>query len=181
MAPHKPRLLCTAEVPSVLLYEDIATSPREVHWLDLSDGEPKPAPGKPVIHTQNNDIEDMCFVQYENKKLLIVADYHEGISAFNTETDEQEWIVCGQLSGMEKDLDPQGVTTDGRGHLFVSDARNLCVHVLSATDGSYITCLLKGKESPLGKDLGMIRWCEKIKSLILTSDWRDLKIINLQF
>ena len=60
VAPHDPYRMCSA-TPSKLLYVDTPTN--EVHWLDLSESQPKPAAGKSVIHLGPDLIADMCFVQ----------------------------------------------------------------------------------------------------------------------
>ena len=137
LTPHAPGILCQGTV-STLLYEDTTRSPREVQWLDLSDGEPKPAAGKPVIHTQNNDIEDMCFVQYGEESLLVVADTEQGLFAYNTEKDKLEWRVAEYLPGNKRDMTVMGVTTDGRGHLFVVDCDNERIQMFSVSDGQYL-------------------------------------------
>ena len=69
VAPHEPVMLCAAKLSS-LLYVDWSKMPFEVHWLDLSDTQPKPAAEKSVIHTQHRNITDMCYVQNGDKELL---------------------------------------------------------------------------------------------------------------
>ena len=61
VAPHEAVMLCAAKSSS-LLYVDWSKIPFEVHWLDLSESQPKPANGKSVIHTQHRNITDMCYV-----------------------------------------------------------------------------------------------------------------------
>ena len=78
MAPHDPYRMCSV-TPSTLLYVDAPTA--EVHWLDLSESQPKPAAGKSVIHLGPGFIQDMCFVQTGDKSLLAVASDEDGISA----------------------------------------------------------------------------------------------------
>ena len=60
---------------------------------------------------------------------------------------------------MEYDMRPVGVTTDGRGHLYVADWKNDCVHMFSVSDGLYMGCLLKGSE--IAGNPENIRWCKK--------------------
>ena len=78
---------------------DESKGPRDVHWLDLAESQPKPVTGKSVIHTQNKHINDMCFVQDGDKQLLVVAAADEGLFAYNTGNDEVEWKVDGCLFG----------------------------------------------------------------------------------
>ena len=123
VAPHIPFRLCAA-TPSTLLCADTSKQQWEIHWLDLSELEPKQAVGKCVIHVANNTpTNDLCFTKNGDRQLLIVI-CADGIVAYNTETDKVEWEVHGTLPRMERAMDPRGVTTDGRGHLFVGDFKN---------------------------------------------------------
>ena len=142
--PHKPGELCA--VGLYLLYKDL--SKYEFYWLDLSDGQPKPAAGKPVTHTRNDDNEEMCFVQYGEKCLLVVAGGDEGLFAYNTDTDKLEWKVEGELPGMKYRFSAFGVTTDRCGHLYVAEGSygNRCIQMFSASDGRYLGRLMKGVE-----------------------------------
>ena len=62
---------------------------------------------------------------------------------------------------MEYDMRPVGVTTDGRGHLYVADWKNDCVHKFSVSDGLYMGCLLKGSE--IAGNPENIRWCKNYR------------------
>ena len=165
VAPHNPEALY-AVTPSTLLYTDSSKSPRDIHWLDLSELQPKPAAGKRVIHTKQHKIYDMCCTQDGDEQLLVVTARHDGLFAYNTITGKLEWKVDGKLPGMEKDIDCIGVTMDKNGHLFVCDYSNgnKCIHLFRASDGQYLGCLIKDE-----KELGapaLIHWCENTSSLI---------------
>ena len=166
MAPHKPGKLLYTAASSTLLYEDKSKTPHEVHWLDLSGTLPKPAAGKRVIHTQEHYFCYMCFVQFIDKQLLVVA-CGEGLFAYDTGTDKLAYKVSGRCSGMEKDIHPMGITADGRGHLFVCDwlYGNNCIQMFSASDGQYLGCFMKDEEI-LGTPAKMY-WCEKTSSLVV--------------
>ena len=155
VAPHKPGAL-HAVTPSTLLYLDGSKSPFEVHWLDLSESQPKPAAGKQVIHIKQNDIYDMCCAQDGDKQLLILADGQQELLAYNTNTDKLEWKAHRKPPGMEKDMEVIGLTTDKRGHLFVCDFKkgNKCIHLFWASDSQYLGCLMKDEE--LGAQVGSI-------------------------
>ena len=84
VAPHKPGVMCAA-TPPILLYVDASKSPRDVHWLDLSESQPKPAAGKRVIHAQQDIFRDMSFTMNGNKQLLLVAGGDGGLFAYDTE------------------------------------------------------------------------------------------------
>ena len=120
-----------------------------------------PAAGKLVIPTPLYWIYDMCYVKDGDKQLLVVSAGGEGLHAYNTVTDELEWKVEGKLPGMGKKMDAWGVTTDGRGHLFLADYEN-GIQMFS-TAGRYLGCLI-GDE-----DLGSphrVRWCDETSSIL---------------
>ena len=178
-----PYTMCVAG-PSSLLYADGATSPLEVHWLDLSGSEPKPAVRKRVIHLQQANINDMCFAQDGDKQLLVVADINEGLFAYNTETDKLKWSVKGKQPGMDKELEAFGVTTDGSGHLFVCDwiNGNRCIQMFAVSNGQYLGCLMKDMKA-LG-DPGKIWWCEKTRTLVAACELKAkwcIYVIDIQF
>ena len=83
VAPYQPGRMCTGATPSTLMYVNLSTIPVQVHCLDLSGSDPKPAVGKPVIHTQQGWIDDMCCVKDGDKQLLVLA-AEEGLHAYNT-------------------------------------------------------------------------------------------------
>ena len=167
---------------STLIYVDGSRKPFEVHWLDLNELKPKPAAGKSVIHTQLDEIKDICFVQDGVKHLLIVAARDAGLFAYNTETDKLEWKVDDKVSGREKALDARGVTTDEHGHLFVADYTNECIHMFSTSEGYYLGRLIKGVET-LGNP-GRVHWSADTSSLLaacfLQGKWH-LQLINIQY
>ena len=75
---------------------------------------------------------------------------------------------------MHKDINPNGITTDGRGNLFVCDNNNGCVQKFS-TDGSYLgTVLPEAEEKELGQPW-KIRWCDDLSVLFVVymkgNDW----------
>ena len=182
-APHKPTKLSTAG-GSTLVYADASKKPVEVHWLDLSDAQPKPAAGKRVIQTEIDYIADMCFIHEGNKHLLIVAEPDEGIFAYNTETDRLEWKVGAKALGMENSMGVCGVTTDGRGHLFVADymSENKCIQIFSVSDGKYLGRLMKGVET-IGNS-GKVHWNAETSSLLAACYFQNkwhLQWINIQY
>ena len=152
---------------STLLYMDVSKYPYDFHWLDLSGSKPKPAAGKRIIHVYQRKLSGMCFVKHGNKKLVICITYEKGVFAYNAETDELEWMAVGEVPGMERPLGwfATRVTTDGRGHLFVGDDAQNCIHIFLVSDGSYIGCF---------EDMDMdepyaVGWCEETSSLVCTA------------
>ena len=149
--------------------------------MDLTGREPKEATDKRIFHVQEAFILDMCCVQDEGKQFFAAAADILGVSSYNTETGKREWNVRGRvdLSGMEKDMSACGVTTDGRGHLFVGDMNNKCIQMFSVSDGQYLGCLIRDLGDP-----ARIRWWEEKSSLFvmcyLQNKWH-LKVINVQY
>ena len=181
VAPHEPVMLCKA-TPSSLLYADWSKIPFEVQWWDLSDAQPKPAAGKRVIHTQQRNIRDMCYVQNGGKEFLIIAAGREGVFAYNTLLDKLEWKLDGTLPGMEKDIAACRVATDGLGQLFVADYDNRCIQMFSVSDGSYLRCLVVKGAKSLGRP-DKIRYCKKSSRLLSMCWWKGswhLKMISVE-
>ena len=181
VALREPVMLCATKLSS-LLYVDWSKIPFEVHWLDLSESQPKPANGKSVIHTQHRNITDMCYVQNGGKELLIIAAFREGVFAYNTLLNKLEWKMDRKPAGMEKGIAAYGVAADGRGHLYIADYDNHCIQMFSVSDGSYLRCLVVKGAKSLGRP-DKIRWCEKSSSLLSTCWWKGswhLKMINVE-
>ena len=174
VSPHQPGRLCPSSQTS-LLYVDYAKTPREVRWLDCSTTPPKLAtvtntmtstPGPKITHvTQHEDIHSMCCVQYGGKHLLVVTHASRGVSAYNTETDRLDWCITRKVLGVESEINASAVTADGRGHLFICDNNNSCVHMLSA-DGQLLGTLQKEGRQGLGAPM-RVRWSNRTASLIL--------------
>ena len=167
MAPHQPYRLSTSS-PSTLLYVNRSKEPREVRVVDCSGTKPKAVEGKNVIRTKQASISDMCAVQDGERQLLVVTDSgkHGGVYAYNTATDVLEWSVKGKLEGMDEEMDAQGVTTDGRGDLFVCDPKNECIQMFCVRDGAYMGAVMRQEEQEL-KYPRQIQWCETTSSLVV--------------
>ena len=90
----------------------------------------------------------MVGVQKDTDELIIGIIIYKAIHCYNTTTKSLKWSVAGKLPGMKNGLDTKGVTTDGRGHLFVTDgfSGNRCIQMFSISDGQYLGCLIKGGE-----------------------------------
>ena len=113
----------------------------------------------------------MCYVQNGGKEFLIIAAGREGVFAYNTLLDKLEWKVDGTLPEMKKDIAAYGVATDGHSHLFVADYDNRCIQMFSASDGSYLRCLVVKGAKSLGQP-DKIRWCEKSSFLLSICWWK---------
>ena len=74
--------------------------------------------------------------------------------------------MVGNVHGMKKPIGAQGVTTDGRGHLFVCDVHNACVQMFSVADARYMGTVLKDCAQDIGTPR-LIRWCKNTLSLVV--------------
>ena len=169
---HLPRHLCMAG-PSTLLYENLSTTPCEVRWLDCSTSRPKAASAVKVTHTEQNNIWDMCTVQYRGKLLLITTCGSNGVFAYNTEADKLSWRTTH--SGSRRQIGADSVTTDGHSRIFVSDYINKCVRMFSL-EGTHLRSLLRDRRN---SELQM-RWCNGISSLMvaqLRGEKYDINIV----
>ena len=164
VAPHQPGRMCSVS-PSKILYEDRSGNPCRVHWLDCSELPPKPAAGKTSIITRQDIIWDMCLGKHKGKHVLITSRSYDGIFAYSTKTNRLLWRISGSLTGMERVLGAEGITTDSNGHLFVSDYRNKCIQMFSL-EGVYMKPIIKGQSQSLSEPV-QIRWCNHMSSLIV--------------
>ena len=104
------------------------------------------------------------------------------ISAYDTQTDTLEWNIDGQLPGMQGIMQTCGVTSDGRGHLFVADYGNTQIQMFSVSDGQYLGYLMIDKEklrSPV-----RVYWCKKLSSLVYINRWYfeyHIYVIKVQY
>ena len=158
---------------------DGSKKPFQVCRLDLSESKPKPASGKGIIHTQLDDMFDICFVQDGDKQLLVVAAFEAGLFAYNIKRRKLEWKVDGKVDGMEQVLDADGVTTDESGHLLVADSGNECIQMFSASDGQYLGFLMKGVEI-IGDPI-RVHWSTETSSVLAACSLQDTFSWHLQF
>ena len=200
VAPHEPGVMCTGAAPSILLFVDASKKPREVHWLDLSNGQPKPSTGKSIIRIRKMFTDDICFVQWGKRQLLTVVaaaeneadDSDDEVFAYDTVRGQLEWKADDKSSGMEKKMKATGATADGCGHLFVGDWMygNKCIQMFSVSDGQYLGCLMRDGQyigRMMIKDMGYpgkLCWCEKTSNLLAAYSLEDkwhLRVINVQW
>ena len=96
-----------------------------------------------VTNTREKYIEDICCVEDGDEQLFITThSLDRRLCAYNSRANEREWVIKGK--------DIQGVTTDGRGHLFVCNSDKGCVQVYT-TDGQYLGVLISEGDGGLGK------------------------------
>ena len=163
VAPHKPGALCAVS-SSMLAYTYYSKNPRQLHWLDCSEPEPKLL----GIHANTNlsYVQDMCLAELENESLLIVisCDANELIHAYNSTTGQLQWSAQKKIpSGIFRS---NFVAGDSNGRLFVNDHTNKCIQMFSASDGQYPGCFMKQGDQGLGV-IWQLRWCEATSSFVV--------------
>ena len=134
--PHQPELICSVS-PSVLVYKDTSTRPVQLHWLDCSGAKPKLL--GITANASLNSVHDMCVLQSENEKLLIVIsrDRNE-IQVYNCSTGQLKYSIEKKIpSGSFVSF---GVAGDGDDHLFITDYKNNCIYMFSVSDGHWGVC-----------------------------------------
>ena len=169
----RPGRMCTTSSASssssnnMLVYVDHKKHPHEAKWLDCSTSPPEPAEDAGSVHVQHDLIWDLCctFVKNGNQRLLVTTGGFDGINAHNVGTDKLEWSLKGGISGVEDEMTAKGVTSDGRGHLFVCDENNKCVHVFT-TSGDLVGTVLREGEQGVGRPR-LIHCCDGSSSLIV--------------
>ena len=169
----RPGRMCTSSSASssssnnMLVYVDHKKHPHEVQWLDCSKSPPEPAEEPGSVHVQHDLVWDLCcaFVRNGKQRLLITTGGFDGINGHNAGTDKLEWSLKGGISGVEDEMTAEGVTSNGRGHLFVCDENNKCVHVFT-TSGDLVGTVLREGEQGLGRPR-LIHWCDGSSSLIV--------------
>lgn len=145
--------------PSTLLC--VNKNRRRMHWIDCSTREHKILS---VTRTSHIDIQDMCIVQQDGKQILVTSNSFAGLNAYDVTSGVVSWSVIGRPPGMAEQLCSVGVATDKRGHLFVCDSSNKCIHIFT-TSGNYMGPILKNH--PLGTPQ-LVRWHEQ-KSLLIVA------------
>ena len=98
--------------------------------------------------------------------LLVVARLDDGVFAYTLDGGELKWKVSGKLPEMEREIDARGPTADEEGRLFVCDINNMCVHALSALDGTHLGVVLRKGEDDVGLPYKVI-WHNESASLIV--------------
>ena len=159
-----PYILC-AFTPSTLLYASRSVGQSEVRRLDTSVSPPKLIKKNRFLVEKN--LNDMCPVHLENRNLVVTTHAEvdeEGFSICAHDPDEKrrKWSVTESLA--EEPLSPQGLTTDGKGQLYVCDYNSTCIQIFS-TGGTYKGVLLRQGQQGLGIPRS-VRWCSS-KSLLV--------------
>ena len=99
----------------------------EVFWVHLYAGQLQSMRANAKM--EQLIIYDMC--TYYSSFLFIIRG-HDGIYCYTLDTGNIAWSANGRPSGMSHQMKLSGVTTDGRGHLFVCDGDNSCIQMFQS-------------------------------------------------
>ena len=183
VAPHEPRKVYTVG-SSFLLYEDRSKEPYSIHWLDCNETKPKFL--KEKSFTTSLQTLWVC-LQFKMVPRNWLSQLLQKMASIATAQLPKAWNGEWQekLPGMQKVLYPVHITTDGRGHLFVSDGvnGNRCIQMFSVSDGQYMGCLIKEGEQGLGHP-NTICWHSASHSLavvLLMDCFWSLSVINMEY
>ncbi len=172
-------MMC-AVTQNIVLYEDLFRTPSCIRWLDCTNKQAGPAPGKEAIQTRNENIYDMCCIQNESKLLLVTVDPEpsgkKAINAYNLDSGKLQWTLSGKLGKMKSKMCPRSICTDNFEKLYVLDENNNCIVVISL-DGKYIDSILNGDE--VISDADWIRWTNGNQLVVHHSDIQDIQYISL--
>ena len=114
----------------------------------------------------------MCCVDGKDSKLVVVVFIDGKLCAFNMLSSKLQWEAKQEIADSQQPLKAGGVTTDGRGNLFVSDLVNKWVQRFSL-NGEYLggVVSIHNKEEPdVVYPISHIRWLNKYSSLIVVGE-----------
>ena len=113
-------------------------------------------------------------MKHEKKELILVtAESFMGIKAYDLSSGSLEWQK--NIPGMTK----SSMISDGRGHLFVSDKDNKCIHMVSLSDGQHLGRLHVIEEGEQGLGFpAWVDWSEETSSLILAHGKGNKRFIS---
>ena len=157
--------LCTAET-STLLYVDKSKTPTEVTWLDCSTSPPQPVSDRQNTQLPHNRIHDIVFLNKGKKEMLLYT-CDDGVFAHNVKSSQNEWSITSFHRRPLKN--PCSVTTNDRGHIFVSDTNNSVVLMFSS-DGVELGTVMDPRDIARP---GPICWCESLLSLVVAYEVND--------
>ena len=181
VAPDYPGRLCRCPSPGTLVYADCKKDKQVVKWLDCSSYPPSFINIQTNIQVQLADkyfIQDKCLVTDGEKDLLVTTHNYGGVHAYIAGTDELKWRVSKTVGGhLSRGMNAVGVTTNGRGQLFICDVDNSCIQMFS-TDGTFLRTVVSSGEQMLGLPL-KITFCSRTRSLLLSHSREKKSLSNI--
>ena len=180
VAPDYPGRMCPSS-PGILVYASCRPGRQVVRWLDCSSFPPTYKDVRTNIQVQftsNQFIGDMCLITHGKKDLLVTTHSHAGVHAYIAGTDELVWHVSSTINGyLPGSMNAVGVTTNGRGQLFVCDTNNSCIQMLSR-NGTFLGSVLSSGDRGLGNPM-RVRWCRKRESLVVAHPYEKRGLYSI--
>ncbi len=204
---QNPHVLCSAS-PGVLLFEDRSGTPSVIRQLDVSSSTPRPltpichdddetirwqvGPYSGIFSTAQlmcqtahilhrkckQEVQDMCYIDDGGQEIVVVACGEGGLETFDLANGDRTWEAKGRLPGMEHALNAWGVTSNGRGEIFVADWDNSCIQMFSV-DGAYLGPLLERRGNDTRR-CSRILWNEATSSLLAAFQPEEGAIFDLR-
>ena len=159
VSPIGLSVLCMGESSNTLLFVYRSEDVFEVRRLDCSKSVPVLCDD--FTKTRAEDCVNYILVaRHAGMKLLVVAG-STFIDAHKLNSSEVAW-TNEDVTGMQMELCPRSLSTDGHGHLYVVDLDNDCVHMFSLDDGSHMGVVLSEEGLSYFEE---ISWCDEKASL----------------
>ena len=168
---NEPGLLCTNSSGTLYCVDYSSKGELNVKWVDRENYETIES-SKIFSATIHNKtwMQDMCVARLGDKEVLL--------GTFGKQPSKTIEAVCLQSNGIlwsfegkvpddaqQYGVQPYGIATDERGHLFVCDQVNASIQMFSVADGRFLGSFPKEGEQGLGKP----KWirCNKINNTLI--------------
>ena len=166
---QEPGILCASSASTIWCL-DLSQTPHVVRHMDCRKTPPQHLPS--VTHLQYDGVIDICHFNnndnHDNRDFIVVGG-SEGVSVINMESGECEWSQTGSLPGLERPMEPHGVTADPvNNRILVCDSNHACAQMFSAADGDYLGEFLREGDHVLGKPL-WISWNKASSSSVIVA------------
>ena len=174
VSPHKPGSLCVIP-PSTILFMDKSDKlhTRRINRLDCSVSSPRLIEDILVAKPDSRPIyclSDLLFVEHKGRSVLVVTSSIK-IMAFDVKLGILVWEVDDQCPGIEHSIGASAAVADDKGHLFIYDCFNSCMHIILIDDGSRVGGLKRCPVFPI-----QMTWCKHSTS---HSTWLTCKNISI--
>ena len=173
--PRQPAKLSSLS-PTSLVYLDSSTS--SLVTVDCHTS--TPSQRLPRGKLPKKEITDMCCVHGEDSKLVVVVFKDGKLCAFNALSSVLQWETEQDMPDpkvAQNSLQAGGVTTDGRGHLFVCDLGNKWVQKFSL-DGKYLERVVRISDTAkpdFTYPISHVRWLNKYSCVIVVAEISNTK------
>ena len=133
--------------------------------------------GKDITLSKQSTLNDLHFTQHGEEQLVFTSDVRQGVSCYDATSGTLKSRAKGRMIGMDKEMSPRSVTSDGKGNLFVYDHNNYGIQMISGK-GVYMGCVFKAEHQVNHFRTEWIRWCSRTSSLVLAHNLDEINIIK---